>query len=43
MEKYLEYQAKIDQARTEGLAIFAQAETEKRDTTGEEDTKLGEL
>ena len=43
MEKYLEYQAKISDARTEGLAIFAKAETEKRDTTGEEDTRLEEL
>lgn len=43
MEKYLEYQAKIDQARTEGLAIFSKAETEKRDTTEEEDVRLEEL
>jgi len=43
MEKYLEYQAKIDGARQEGLAIFAKAETEKRDTTEEEDKKLTEL
>jgi len=43
VEKYLEYQAKIDEARTEGLAIFAKAGTEKRDTTEEEDARLEEL
>jgi HK97 family phage major capsid protein len=43
MEKYLEYQAKIDEVRNEGLAIFSKAEEEKRDLTEEEDTKLEEL
>lgn len=43
MEKYLEYQAKIDEARTEGLAIFNKAAEEKRDTTDEEDQKLADL
>ena len=43
MEKYLEYQAKIDEARTEGLAIFNTASEEKRDTTEDEDKRLGEL
>jgi len=43
VEKYLEYQAKIDEARTEGIAIIEKAEAEKRDTTDEESQKLEEL
>jgi len=43
MEKYLEYQAKIDEVRAEGLAIIDKARDEKRDATEEENAKLEEL
>jgi len=43
MEKYLEYQAKIEGVRAEGLAIIDKARDEKRDATEEENTKLEEL
>jgi len=43
VEKYLEFQAKISEAREEGLAIFNKAAEEKRDTTEDEDKRLVEL